>query len=804
MNNVRYTFRQLRKSPAFMAVAVLTLALGIGANTAIFSVINAVLLAPLPYPRADRIMTLNEFSSGTNSAIAFPDYLDWRRDNTVFEALAISRRESRNLSGIADRQPERVGVAFVTANFFKVIGLSPEFGRTFTEEEDKVGGPALAVISDGVWQRVFQKDHGVLGRTISLHNQLYTVVGVMPPAMSSPREVDVWLPIMHRSPAWQNRAWHPMMFGWGRLKAGVTVEQARAEMKAIAARLEKQYPETNAGQTAVVTPLLESLVGEYRKNLILLLSAVGLVLLIACANLANLFAARGAARAREFAIRAAVGASRGQIIRQLLIESLVIAVLGGGLGFVFALWSREALVALGPAGVERFQNLAFDWRVLGFTFGLACLTSVVFGLWPALRASRADVQLALKAGGHGSSDSSAARRTRDLLIIGEIALTLVLLTSAGLVLKDFVRVQAFSLGFEPRGLLTARLDLPFSVYSTPEKIAPFTHALLEKVRALPGVEAAALSANPPMLGGWQINFLKEGDNLKTPPAQQPSTECEVVSPDYFQTLKAPLLRGRALNAHDTPNAPLVTVIDETFARQAFPGQDPIGKRLYAEPFDEGEGPSWFQIVGVVANMKFHGFEETAPLPVAYFSLGQVKRDSQVLFVRAGSRAKSLEKNVREIVASVDPSQPVFDLRTMQERVEETWTAHRLLTFLLGIFSLLALALATVGLYGVIAYTALRRLREIGVRIALGAQRADIRALILGHGLRLLGAGLLIGAAGALAGSRLLRSFLFGVSPLDPAIYLAVGGLLSLAALLAAWLPARRASRVDPVTILHAE
>ena len=803
MNSVRYTFRQLRKSPAFMAVAVLTLALGIGANTAIFSIINAVLLAPLPYPQADRVMTLNEFSGGTNSAIAFPDYLDWRRDNTVFEELAISRRESRNLS-VSDRQPERVGVAFVTANFFKVIGLSAKFGRTFTDEEDKVGGPALAVISDSLWQRVFQKDHGVLGRSISLHNQLYTVVGVMPPAMTSPREVDVWLPIMRRSPAWENRAWHPMTFGWGRLKTGVTVEQARAEMKAIAARLEKQYPETNAGQTAVVTPLLESLVGEYRKNLILLLSAVGLVLLIACANLANLFAARGAARAREFGIRAAVGASRGQIIRQLLIESLVIAVLGGGLGLIFALWSREALVALGPAGVERFQNLAFDWRVLGFTSALACLTSVSFGLWPALRISRADVQLALKTGGHGSSDSRSAQRTRDLLIIGEIALTLVLLTSAGLVLKSFERVQAFSLGFEPHGLVTARLDLPFSVYSTPEKIAPFTHALLEKVRALPGVEAAALSANPPMLGGWQINFLKDGDNLKTPPAQQPSTECEVVSPDYFVTLKAPILRGRALNEHDTTNAPLVTVIDETFAKQAFPGQDPVGKRLYAEPFDEGEGPSWFQIVGVVANMKFHGFEEKAPLPVAYFSLGQVKRDSQVLFVRTGSRANSLDKNVREIVASVDPAQPVFDVRTMQERVEETWTAHRLLTFLLGIFSLLALALATIGLYGVIAYTALRRLREIGVRFALGAQRADIRSLILGHGFRLLGAGLLIGAGGALACSRLLRSFLFGVNPLDPSIYLAVGGLVALAALLAAWLPARRASRIDLLTILRAE
>ena len=311
MNDLRFAFRQLRKSPGFTFVAIITLALGIGANTAIFSVINAVLLQPLPYPDASRIMTLNEFSGGTNTSIAFPDYLDWRRDNTVFEHLAISRRESRNLSGISGSQPERVGAAFVTANFFKVIGLTPELGRTFTDAEDKVGGPALAVISDRLWQRVFQRDPSVLGRSLSFHNQLYTVVGVMPPEMTSPQETDVWFPIMRRSPAWQNRAWHPMMFGWGRLKPGVTVQEARTEMKAIAARLEKQYPDTNAGQSAVVTPLLENLVGDYRKNLALLLGAVALVLLIACANLANLFAARGAARAREFAIRAAVGATRG-------------------------------------------------------------------------------------------------------------------------------------------------------------------------------------------------------------------------------------------------------------------------------------------------------------------------------------------------------------------------------------------------------------------------------------------------------------------------------------------------------------
>ena len=802
MNDLRFVFRQLRKSPGFTFVAVLTLALGIGANTAIFSVINAVLLQPLPYPDANRVMFLNEFSGGTNTSIAFPDYIDWRRDNTVFEHLAVSRRESRNLSGIAGREPERVGAAFVTANFFKVIGLSPELGRTFTDDEDKVGGPALAVISDRLWQRVFQKDPAVLGHSLSFHNQLYTVVGVMPSTMTSPQETDVWFPIMRRSLGWQNRAWHPMMFGWGRLKPGVTLQQARAEMKAIAARLEKQYPETNAGQSAVVTPLLENLVGDYRKNLALLLGAVALVLLIACANLANLIAVRGAARAREFAIRAAVGATRGQIIRQLLIESLIVAVLGGALGFMIALWGRDALVALGPQGVERFQNVHFDARVLGFTLLLACLTSSAFGLWPAWQTSRPDVQLALKSGAHGSSDSRSARRTRDALVIGEIALTLVLLSSAGLVLKSFAHVQALSLGFEPRGLLTARIDLPFSIYSDVQKIAPFTHTLLEKIRALPGVEQAALGANPPLLSGWQINFLKEGEHLA--PAQQPSTECEVVSPDYFTTLRTPLLRGRALDARDTRNAPLVVVIDQTFAEQAFPGQDPIGKRLFMEPFDEGEGASWFQIVGVVARMKFHGFDNTAPLPNAYFSLDQVKRTTQVLFVRAGSQANSLEKTVREIVASVDPAQPVFDVRTMQARVEETWATHRLLSFLLTIFAALALALATIGLYGVIAYTSLRRLREIGVRLALGAQRFQIQTLILSHGVRLLLIGALLGISGALALSRVLRTILFEVQTADFEIYFIVGSVLFFVTLAACWLPARRAARVDPVVTLRSE
>ena len=794
----------LLKSPAFTLVAVLTLALGIGANSAIFSVINAVLLQPLPYPQADRIMTLNEFSGQTDSSIAFPDYLDWRRDNTVFEQLAISRRDSRNLSGIEGREPERVGAAYVTANFFQVIGLAPERGRVFTPEEDRVGGPALAVISDRLWARAFQRDPAAIGRSITFHNQIYTLIGVMPPALTSPQETDVWFPIMRRSnnPGWQNRANHPLMFGWGRLKPGVTLPQAQNEMKAIAARLEKQYPETNAKVGAVVKPLLENLVGEYRQNLALLLGAVGLVLLIACANLANLFAARGAARAREFAIRAAVGATRGQLIRQLLIESLAVAILGGAAGLLLALWGRDALVALGPQGVERFHNLHFDARVLGFTLLLACLTTTIFGLWPAWQTSRADVQLALKSGGYSVSDSRSARRTRDWLIIGEIALTLVLLSSAGLVLKSFARVQSLSLGFDPRGLLTARIDLPFSAYSGAEKVDNFSKTLLEKVRAFPGVEAAAVGANPPLVGGYQIAFSREGEHLA--PSQRPSAECEVVTADYFSTLRATLVRGRTLTERDAKNSPLVVVIDQTLAEQFFPGEDPIGKRLLMVPFDEGEGDALFQIVGVVARMKFQGFDDPSTLPVAYFSLGQVKRDGLVLFVRAGARAKSLENAVRETVAAIDPAQPVFDVRLMEDRVAETWATQRLLTFLLGIFAALALGLATIGLYGVIAFTALRRLREIGVRLALGAQRFQIQSLILAHGMKLLGAGTVLGIGGAIALSRLLRSVLFQVETTDLEVYLGVGALLLGTTIAACWLPARRAARVDPMITLRSE
>ena len=804
MSNFRLAIRQFVKNPAFSAVAILTLALGIGANTAIFSIVNAVLLRPLPYPDADRIMVLNESSGpGQDYSVALPDYFDWRNDNTVFEHLAATHKESRNLSGIPGRDPERVSCASVTRNLFNVVGMSAQIGRLFGEDEDRVGAPPVVVISDRLWRRAFNADPSVLGRSITLHDQNYTVIGVMPPQMTSPQDTDVWLSMMRRSnnPAWMDRSHHPMIYVWGKLKPGVTVDQARTEMKGIAARLEKTYPDTNGGETAVVTPLLDNLVGKYRTNLGLLLGAVGLVLLIACANLANLFAARGAARAREFAIHAAVGATRGQIIKKLLSESFLIALLGGALGFLFAVWVRSGLIALSPGDVSRFQQISFDLPVLGFTFLIASLTTVLFGLWPAWQASHANVQLALKEGSSGSGDAPSAKRARDWLVISEIALTLALLVAAGLVLKSFSKMQTLQLGYEPRNLFSARFELPWKTYSSREKIGTFTKALLDKVSAIPGVQTAAIGSNSPLMGGWQTGFYREGSRPVLQ-SNMPSDDLEAITGDYFQTFKVPLLRGRTFNERDTKDSPRVIVIDQGMAEQVFPGEDPIGKRLAVEAGNDEEGYVMSEIVGVVGRMRFHAIDEMAPLPIIYCSMAQVQRTSLGLFVRSSMSAAALSKSIRDVAASIDPNQPVFDARPMLDRVQETWGAHRLLSFLFSIFAGLALLLATIGLYGLLAYTTLKRVREIGIRLALGARPAQIRALVLSHGLQLLLIGSVFGLVAAFALSRALQSVLFEVKGIDPRIYLSVGALLFAATFLASWIPARRASRVDPIQALR--
>ena len=800
----RYALRVLAKQPAFTLIAVLTLALGIGANTAIFSVINAVLLRPLPYPNADRIMVVNESTGpGQDFSVALPDYFDWQKEATSFEHLACTHKESRNLSGVPGRDPERVSCASVTRNFFDVIGVGPAIGRVFTEDEDKPGGPPVVLISDRIWQRAFNRAPHILGQSITLHDQSFTIIGVMPAHVTSPQDSDVWLSLGRRSnnPAWLDRSHHPMMYVWGRLKPNVDVGVARAEMKTIAARLEKAYPETNAGETAIVTPLLDNLIGKYRTNLGLLLGAVALVLLIACANLANLFAARGAAREREFAIRAAVGASRVQILRQLLMESFAIALMGGALGFFIALWARDTLSIFAPQNVSRFHDIPFDLPVLVFTFGVATITAVLFGLWPAWQSSRTDVQVALKAGSAGSGDAPSAKRVRDWLVIAQIALTLTLLVASALVLKSFSRLQSLSLGYDPHHLFTARLELPWRTFNDRDKIETFARALLDRMEAIPGIEHAALSSNGPLMGGWQTGFWVEG-TPQPQASQMLNADLEVVRGDYFATLKVPLLRGRTLNQLDTKDAPRVIVIDQTLADKYFPNEDPIGKRLAVDAGNDNEGYVMSEIVGVVAPMRFHAIDEMAPLPVIYCSLGQAQRPSLTLFVRSTIASAQVAHAIHQAVASVNPSLPLFDVRPMSDRVRETWGTQRLLSFLFSIFAGLALTLASIGLYGLLAYTTFKRVREIGIRLALGARPAQVRTMILSHGMQLLLVGTLIGLGSAVALSKFLQRILFEAKGPNADIYVAVGVVMFMATLLASWIPARRASRVDPIVALR--
>ena len=805
--DLKFAVRVLARKPGFTVIATLTLGLGIGANTSIFGVVNAVLLQPLPYPQPDRILFLAE-ADKTNPgldpfSLSLPDYQDWRQSNTVFEHLALSRVESATLSDIPGRNPEQVTSALVTANFFNVIGLNPEAGRTFTAEEDKVGGPLLVVISDRLWSRAFQRDPSILGKPVTFQSQAATVVGVMPAAMNSPQGVDAWFPMMRRTnnDAWIKREVHPWLFAWGRLKPSITLDQARTEIRAISARIEKDHPETNTNVTASVVPLMENLVGKYRLNLTLLLAAVALVLLIACANLANLFAARSASRLREFSIRSAVGARPSQLIRQLLVESTVVAMMGGLLGLVLAYWSRDLLVLIAPEDFSRLHRISFDWRVLGFTMVLSFLTIGFFGLWPALQTSRADLQSGLRTAGHTASENLASKRRRDWLVIGDLALTVVLLSSAALVLKSFGRLQTVNLGFQPRGLMTARIDLPYAGYRDYDKVLTFTRSMIQKMSSVPGVGKVGVGANPPLLATWQVPFVCD-DKPKPLPGQEPSVDSEVIAGDYFQTFGASLLRGRLFNEHDTRKSPLVAIIDQATADLYFPGEDPIGRRFSSDADGNTSETRSFEIVGVVSRMRFHGTDDRQTIGVAYFPLSQLQRRNLVLLVRSNLPAASIEKAVAETVAGIDPRQPIHDVKSLADRVSETWSTQRLLTILLSSFAALALLLATIGLYGVLSYDAVRRMREIGLRLALGAQPGQIRGLIFRHGGRLLVMGCVLGLGGALSLSNVLRRVLFHVSSVEPSVYFLVSGILTLTAAIACWIPAARACRTDPMVVLR--
>lgn len=798
LSDLKFAFRQLAKTPGFTAVAILTLALGIGANTAIFSLVQSVLLRPLAYPEPDRLVVLWEDEMNFSGAsIAWPDLLDWQRDNTAFTALGGFRRDNFTLTGGA--QPEMLVGARISASFFDVLRVPPLHGRVFHPDEDKVGAPALVVLGYKLWQRNFGGDPAVIGRSLVLNGEPHTVIGVMPEIVTSPTRADFWTQIgrMGATPSWQSRGNHPGIYGLGRMKPGFTLETALADLKRISARNEKDFPDTNTGVTAAGQSVFESAVGDYRQGLWLLLGAVALVLLIACANLANLLLARSAARESEFAVRAALGASRFRLIRQLLIESLVLSLGGATLGVLLASWARDGIVALSPAGVMRFQQAAIDGRVLAATCALAVVTALVFGLWPALKAASPDLRSSLQSGGRTGSGSLRARRTRESLIITEVALTLVLLAGAGLLLQSFARMQSANLGFDSRNVLVARVSLPEKSYSDEDQVASFHDRLLTRVRALPGVTSADLATHSPLNTGWQTSFRPEG-HPPWPNGQNPLCEMNVVSDGYFKTLGIPVLRGRAFSPVDAPKSVRAAIIDQAFAEKYWPGADPVGQRMTLG------GDELVTVVGVVPTLKLYGYANEPKLVQAYLAGRQTPERDFQLVVRTAGDAGALANTVRRAVTEIDPNQPIWDVRTLDERINQTFSQPRLYTFLLAIFAGLALALAAVGLYGVLAYQVSQRTREFGIRLALGAVHGQIVGLVLRHGLRLFLLGAALGLVAALALGRVLGSLLYRTSSFDPLVFGGVTALLALIALIASWLPARRATRVNPVTALRAD
>ncbi len=801
--DVRYGARVLWKSPGFTAVAVVALALGVGATTAIFSVMNAVLWRPLPFREPDRLVMIwmDNRRLGMHEDIhSYPNYQDYRNQNTTFAQLAAFTTQGFNLTG--EGEPDRVVGAATTATFFEVMGTSPALGRAYTAEEDQPGRDSVAVISHGLWQRHFGGDPNIVGKSISLNGATRTVVGVMPADFAFPgKEVDLWVPLAVPESAKQERSafWLSMI---GRLKPGVTVEQARADMGTIWARMEQQYPQLG-GYGVNLVPLHTQVVGNVRPALWVLLAAVGFVLLIACANVANLLLARGTARGREIAIRAALGAGRKRIVRQLLTESVLLALLGGAVGALLAVWGLGALKSLAPADTPRLEQIGVDARVFAFALAISCVTALVFGLVPALQASKPDLNETLKEGGRSDTSGGRGRRLRDLLVVSEIALTLVLLVGAGLLLKSFKRLQEVNLGYKPEGVLTARVSLPRAKYREPQKVAAFYEQLTENLRNSPGVEGVAAVGTILLTTTPNSTIITIEGRPNPPAAERTEVPLDPVTPDFFKVMGTPLLRGRFFDAHDRRGSQPVAIVNETFARKFFPGEDPIGRRyLYGDP--GGDNDQWFTIVGVVADMKRTDFNAEVR-PETFYPLAQVPDTSMMLVVRAASGdAASLASLVRQQVRSLDADQPVYAVRTMDEQLAERRAQRRFNMLLLALFASVAMALAAVGLYGVMAYTVTQRQHEIGIRMALGAGAADVFRLVVGRGMILAAVGIAVGFVSALALTRLMTGLLFNVSAADPLTYAAVSLLLAAVALAGCLVPARRATKVDPMVALRYE
>jgi putative ABC transport system permease protein len=813
--DIRYGARMLYKYPGFTAIAVLTLALGVGANTAIFSVVDAVLLRPLAYPDSGQLVWLCERGPDwSGGSMSYPNYTDWRNQQSVFEKFGAYIGNNFTLTGLGE--PVRLAAVLMSADVFEALGTQPQIGRVFREEEDKPGAAPVAVISHGLWQSRFGGDAGILNRTISLDGKLHTVLGVMPAGFEFPNKVDVWVPVGPYSAqsVWQNRDNHPGLFGLARLKPGITLEKARANLEVIAVRLEQQYPESNKTRRVQIDRLLDNQVGNVRRALWILFGAVSFVLVIACANVANLLLARAAAREKEMAVRGALGAGQWRITRQLLAESGLLALLGTAVGLLFAKGALRVVTVFAGENMPRSAEVSLDLRVLLFSGMVAMVTGIVFGLAPAWHARRVNLQGTLKETGRGNTSARAGLRQG--LVVAEVALTFVLLVGAGLLLLSFYRLLQVNPGFVVDRVLAFHISVPDAKYQTAQQQIAFYHALLDKVRAVPGVQSASLASRPPLdENAWDMLFLIEG-RPEPPTHLQPSLRVHLIAPDYFRVMGIPLLQGRDFTEQDnrdhlrgTPSnndwgAGLNSIIiDEEFAKRYWPNQNPIGQRVRI-PFGEREKQPVVTVVGVVGRIKENRLNEQGGMVQAYFPILQQPLLNMAMVVKTTSEPAAMLATMRQQVSQVDPAQPIFGISTMKEMRDRNIAPDRLSLGLLGGFAVLALALAIIGLYGLLSFTVTQRQREIGVRMALGAQRSDVLKSVVGQGMRWVLTGAFIGLLGSFALTRVLASVLFNVAPTDPLTFVTVTLSLCVVALLACYIPARRATKIDPMEALRYE
>jgi putative ABC transport system permease protein len=815
MNDLRFAFRQLIKSPGFTAIAIVALALGIGANTAMFSVVNAILLRPLPFPESDRLTTIWQ----TNPEVmkmgfplaptSVPDFRDWRTQAKSFSAMSAIEGWSTNLTGTDE--PEKLSGARVSANLFSLLRVQPILGRSFVEDEDQLGRNQVVILSYELWQRLFGGDRAIVGQKLTLDQEPYTVVGVMPPGFDFPSETgmpaymtfgprcEAWTPFAPSEGRQKNRGAHNIVVV-GRLKPGISLASAQAEMTTLAARFAQHYPDSNKDWGIQVVSLQKQVAAGSERTLSVLMAAVGCILLIACANVASLLLARGLGREKEIAIRRALGASRTRIVRQLLTESVLLALAGGLLGILVAVWGGNLLLAIAPSSLPRLNEARIDSGVLLFTFFVSLATGVIFGLAPALQSSRAGLTEKLKEGSRGSTTGHT--HLRNGLIISEVALALMLLIAAGLLIESFAQLARVRPGFNPESVLTFNISLPDDPYRDEVKAAAFFDQVVRRVENLPGVKSAAAANILPLSGGEEVDGFQIEGRPKPAPGEMLTANFRWITPDYFQTLQIPLQRGRSFNAHDNKTAPEVAIIDETMARLYFPGINPVGQRFRAT--NEKKEPIFREIVGVVGDVR-HTSLSAKPGPHIYLPEAQSGQQGMLVAVRSvGTQPTSLLQMVRHEIAALDPNVPIAEVRTMDQMVATSVAPWRFTMTLLSAFAGVALLLASVGIYGVLAYAVNQRRREIGIRMSVGAQRRDVLRLFLSQGMALTLSGIAIGLVGAWAATRIMRSLLYSVSPTDPLVFLSVPLTFAVIALLASFLPARTATRVNPIIALRSE